>query len=315
MISSDALPLQAFTDLNKVRLTRTMSVAPADTRHCRVDDMAVLPSSNLLVADGWNQSLKVMDMETGNLLSNVQLPAGPYSLCLLPGDRAAVSLPAKRVTMIQIIEVPSDQLYLLDSVYVQGDCRGLAFMNNTFIVGLSDQQCVASINIDGKHLKSISKDNTGNKLFKYPWNICITTEMYGPSIYVSDCGTHTISGLSELLEVLQTFTVPYQYIPNIMTQHRPHNLTQFRQHNQTHYGPYGLAAAGGGQLLVRGWDRDSTRLWVLDTSTGVFTERLEGRANGFWYGERVAFCPRLGRVYVNAEELHENDYISVFEIS
>jgi len=292
-LTSDALPHQAFTDFKAVELTETMRLqlkAPTDPQPSWVYDMAVLPSCNLLIADGENQSLKVVDVQTGRLLSHLHLPSEPLSLCLLPGDRAAVLQPDQKI--IQIINTSTDQLKLLEYVNVEGDCRGgLAYMNNKFIVGSSDQQCVASINIKGKLLKSVSRDITGNQLFKHPWYICDTTDKNGPSIYVSDWGTHTITRLSEELEVLQTFRHP------------------------TQYGPDGLAAAGGGQLLVR--DRDSnSRLRVLDTGTGEFMDIEEEKwVVEVWVGVCVAFCPRLGRVYANHGKLDENNYISVHEIS
>jgi len=270
--------------------------APEDTQSCWVYDMAVLPSCNLLVADMLNQSVKVVDVQTGRLLSHLLLPSEPLSLCLLPGDRAAVSLLPERV--IQIIDTSTDQLKLLDSVNVDRKYNGcLGYMNNKFIVGSSDQQCVASLNIEGTLLRSVSKDNTGNRLFKNPLYICVTTDIDGPSIYVSDSGTHTITRLSEKLEVLQTFRLPSKY------------------------GPYRLAAAGRGQLLVRGCDWDftrHTRLWVLDTGTGKFRERPKEEGEWKWeffYTYCVAFCPRLGRVYTNIGKHGENENISVYEIS
>jgi len=263
--------------------------SPTDTHDCLLYDMAVLPNCNILVADRWNKTVNVVEVETGRLLSYVQLPGSPYRLCLLPGDRFAVSLSGGSVTLIQIIDVSTDHLKLLDSVNVEGCCGGLAYMNNKFIVGLNDQ-CVASINNEGKLLKSVSKDNTGNELFKNLYYICVTTTKDAPSIYVSDRSTRTITQLSEELEVLQTFKFP------------------------TDLGPYGLAAAGGEQLIVTGLGPDNCILWLLDTSTGVFTKLLNKLDVGDWNG-RVAICPRMGRVYINARKTGQNENIKVYEIS
>ena len=260
--------------------------APTDRRHCWVVDIAVLPSSNLLVADGGNQSVKLVDVLTGCLLSQVQLPGRPCRLCLLPGDRAAVSQPDEKV--IQIMSVSTDQLNLLDRVNVEGRCTGLAYMNNIFIVGFNDKPCVASISIKGQLLKSVSEDNTGNAHFKNPGHICVTTENDSPIIYITDWSTRTITRLSEQLEVLQTYKVPTENVP------------------------YGLAAAGGGQLLVRGRDFLSYPTFlVLDTGTGVFTEKQRR----ILFTSCVAFCSRLGRVYVNTRNHDGNECITVYETS
>jgi len=275
--------------------------APTDTDRCDVADMVVLPSSNLLVADFKNKSVKVVDVQTGCLLSHLHLPGYPYSLCLLPGDRAAVSLPFMR--NIHIINVSTDQINLLKIVDVEVNCFGLAYMNDTFVVGCSaPQSAVALINIEGNVLKSVSKDNAGNTLFSYPTCIPVTTESNAPSIYVSDWRTRTITRLSEELKVLQTFQYPTQPGTNGMN-------------------PAGMVPAGAGQLLVRGCGRDNPRLWVLDTNTGESKELLglgymhmEGDYN---VSARVAFCPRLGRVYINTRysAYGKSDFINVYEIS
>ena len=266
---------------------------PTDAAGCYLNDIVLLPSCNLLITDWFNMSVNVIDAHTGRLLSHVQLRGRPDRLCLLPGNRAAVSLPDNK--MILTIDVSADQLKLLDSVNVVGVCVGLAYLNNNFIVGLEDKHCVASINIEGKLLKSVSKDNTGKELFKYPDNICVTKEKSSPSIYVSDSGTDTITRLSEELDVLQTFKVPVKGWP------------------------VGLTTAGGGQLLVGQCGlNDDNRLWVLDTSTGEYTELslgLLGTRTLWCSGACVAFCPRLGRMYVHMKEFGENDHIQVYEIS
>ena len=266
---------------------------PTYTAGSWVQAMVVLPSCNLLIADMINMSVNMIDAYTGRLISHVQLPGQPDRLCLLPGNRAVVSLPDNKT--IQTIDVSADQLKLQDSVNVEGECGGLAFLNNNFIVGLRDKHCVASINIDGNILKSVSKDNTGKELFKYPYYICVTKEKSSPSIYVSDSGTDTITRLSEELDVLQTFKVPVKGWP------------------------VGLTTAGGGQLLVGQCGlNDDNRLWVLDTSTGEYTELslgLLGTRTLWCSGACVAFCPRLGRMYVHMKEFGENDHIQVYEIS
>jgi len=290
-IFSDAQPGQAFTDLKEVGLTKKMDVkVPKDNNPNYLTDMVVITSNNILIVDGWNNSVKLMDVQTGCQLSHVQLPGRPWRLCLLPGDRAAVSLPSEKA--IQKIDVSADQLKLLDSVHVEGECKCLAYMNNTFIVDFRGQHCVATLNMEGQLLKSVTKDNMGNELFKNPYYICVTAEKNASSIYVSDIDTRTITQLNEELDLLKTFKAPNVVVPGV------------------------LATAGGGQLLVRAWGPDNHRLWVLDTSTGVFTELSVGLLGE--EGSRakegcVAFCSRLGRLHVNIG--NENEVIRLYELS
>jgi len=265
--------------------------APTDTRACIVADMVVLPSSNLLVADFNNNSVKVIDVHTGHLFSYAQLPGDPRSLCLLPDDRAAVSLPFMR--NIYIFDVSTAHINFLDSVDVERYCIGLAYMNDAFLAGFYEPQgaILALINIKGNVLKSVSSNNAGKTLFNCPFCIRVTTENNASSIYVSDFITRTITRLSEELKVLQWF----QY--------------------STQPGPGGLVPAGAGQLLAS----DCTGLWVLDTNTGERKKLLDvkHKDGNYCVAARVAFCPRLERVYINFRYLadRESDFINVYEIS
>ena len=256
MISSDAEPSHAFSDM--LELTRNLEwkravelKAPTYTG-CRIIDMKVLPSLNILVADKRYKTLMVFDVQTDHLLSYIRLPDKPLRLCLLPGDRAAVLL--HQLSIVQILDVKSDQLKLQDRVNVEGRCCGLAYINSKFVVGLKDPQCVALINIAGMKLKSVSKDNKGKQCFLCPHYICVETEQDAPSIYVSDSVTDKITRLSEELEVLQTFAPPWDY------------------------GPFFQASSGREQLLVV--EKANTVLWVLqpckeleDAFMGILDER------------------------------------------
>jgi len=284
-------------DFTKVRLTEKTIIlthSVEDKKHGNIVDMVVLPNCNILVADGLNQSLKIIEARTGQMLTHVRLSDVPNSLCLLPGDRVALtSLPMKE---IQIFDVSDDQLKLLNVVNVKGHCCGLAYMNDIFVVGFREPGRVAIISFEGNDVKSVSKDNTGKRLFSFPRFICVDTEKTVPFIYVSDASVKTISRLNENLDVLQTIESP------------------------TPYAPYGLAPAGGGQVLLREWYMDGkARLCLLDTNTMVPTVLLEekdwGRA--LLITGRVVICPRLGRVYCNSGMLVKKDleFIVVYEIS
>ena len=255
--------------------------------------MVVLPNCNILVADGINQSLKIVEAQTGQLLTHFCPSGAPYSLCILPGHRVAMT--SLRKKEIQIFDVSEDQLKLLNRVNVKGHCCGLAFMNDTFVVGFMEPGRVAIISFEGNVLNSVSKDNTGKSLFTSPRFICVETETNVSFIYVSDASVKTISRLNENLDVLQTIESP------------------------TPYAPYGLAPAGGGQVLLREWYSNAkARLCVLDTNAMVPTVLLEDKDwdTAFLFTGRVAICPRLGRVYCNSGLLkkRELEFIQVYEI-
>jgi len=259
------------TDFTKVRLSRSAGIkvkSGTDCIACNIADMIVLPGGDLLlVADNNNQSVKLADPASGQLLDQLQLSGTPWGVCLLPGDRAAVTIPRK--SMIQTILVTMKKLSLQDDVKVKGACYGINYVNEYFVVGFRNPANLALLNKKGKLYKSIN-----HTLFKSPNYICVTTENTSKVIYVSDNGTNTITRLSEELQVMQSFTDPALQNPR------------------------GLASVGGGQLLVvnNGLFTSST-LFVLDVTTGEVTQLL-GREENLQQTYCVAVSHTLGTVYV-----------------
>jgi len=257
-----------------VKLTRHSNInveSPTDKHRCRISDLAVLPGDLLLLADTYNNSVKLADPASGQLLDKLQLPDIPWGLCLLPGDRAAVTIPDK--STIQIISVTNKKLVLQNVINIKEKCYGIDNIKDLFVIGFNDPAKVALVDSQGKIYKSISKDSQGKALFEYPDYICVTTETTRKVIYVSDNGTRTITRLSEDLQVLQSFTDP--------ALHNPHGL-----------------ASVGGQLVVVNGGLPST-LFVLDVTTGQVTPLL-GQKEKLRYTGCVAVSHTLGTVYVNS---------------
>jgi len=249
-------------------------MSPTDKHRCRIIDLAVLPSDLLLLADHFNQSVKLADPASGQLLDHLQLPGSPHCLCLLPGDRAAVTIP--EMSRIQTISVAHKKLVLQNVINIKEKCYDIDSIKDLFVIGFNDQAKVALVDHQGKIYKSISEDSQGKALFKYPEYICVTTESTRKVIYVSDYVTRTITRLSEELQVLQSFTDPALGIP------------------------YDLASVGGGQLLVvsnSGWFSPAT-LSVLDVTTGQVTPLL-GREENLHCAFCMAVSHPLSTVYVN----------------
>jgi len=264
-------------DFTKVKLSRNADIkikSATDRRDCNITDLTVLPDNLLMLADYTNQSVKLVDPVSGQLLDQLQLSGNPWGLCLLPGDRAAVTIPEK--SMILTISVTMKKLSLQDGINVNGECYGIDNVNDYFIVGLNKPAMLALIDKKGKIYKSITTDSINPTFFKQPNYICVTTENTRKVIYVSDSGTSTITRLSEELQVLQSIRDPALHEPR------------------------GLASVGGGQLLVVNYGSQYTpsTLSVLDVTTGQVTPLLgrKENLNGIYC---VAVNHTLRTVYVN----------------
>ncbi|XP_052781794.1 uncharacterized protein LOC128218226 [Mya arenaria] len=90
---------QSRADLSQSQFSKLPDVpvkALNDTRDCYLTSMALLPGDRLLLTDCANYLLKLLDTYNNKLVSQVKLLGEPWDLCLLPGERAAVTLPQER---------------------------------------------------------------------------------------------------------------------------------------------------------------------------------------------------------------------------
>ncbi|XP_052781717.1 uncharacterized protein LOC128218175 [Mya arenaria] len=249
--------------------------------------MALLPVDRLLLSDCYNRSLKLVDT-ANKLVSQVKLPGGPWDLCLLPGDRAAVTLPWEK--KIQFVFTQGN-VPLQDVVKVDGECRGIDFCDDNLIVSFTNPVKVVLMDMKGKVKKSVDNDSIGKPLFLKPWYLTVTRESQTPpAIYVSDWDTNTITKLSISLEVLQSYQDP------IMKS------------------PQGLTAIGDNQLLL--CDRDSNNILLLDTLTGKITQLL-GKEEGIEKPYCVAYCSQKKMIFVTCSLLYRpelKNFVKVFNL-
>ncbi|XP_052778915.1 uncharacterized protein LOC128216397 [Mya arenaria] len=233
---------QSRTDLSQSLFSKLPDIpvkASTDNRDCFLNSLALLPRDRLLLTDFNLNSVMLVDTTTNKMVSQVKLPGCPWDLCLLPGDRAAVTLPKEK--KIQFVSTQGN-VTLQEVVNVDGECHGIDFCDDNLIVSSTNPAKVVLIDMKGKVKKSADKDSSGKPLFLYPEYLTVTRESQTPPvIYVTDWGTSTITKLSITLEVLQTYKDPI--------------LMRL---------PHGLTPVGDNQLLVCGGSTDN--ILLLDNS-------------------------------------------------
>ncbi|XP_052778831.1 uncharacterized protein LOC128216305 [Mya arenaria] len=273
------VPLHGSTDLSQAKFSRQPDISvktASDNKTCHLTGVARLPGDRLLLTDFNNLSVKLVNTETNTMLSQVKLPDQPWDLCLLPGDRAAVTLPCE--WKIQFLSTKGE-VSLQDIVAVGGRCYGIDFCDDNLIVSFFYPGKVVLMDMKGK--KSVDKDSSSKSLFINSEYLTVTRESHRPSIYVSDW-SDTITMLSTSLQVLKTF--------------KDAALT----------GPRGLTAVGDNQLLVC----DNNTIMFLDTSTGKITQ-LMGNGDGIEKSYSVAYCLLKKWMFVTC---YENDFVKVFKV-
>ncbi|XP_052781796.1 uncharacterized protein LOC128218228 [Mya arenaria] len=260
--------------------------ASSDTHDCFLTSVSLLPGDRLLLSDYDNRSLKLVDTMNNKLVSQVTLPGNPWDLCLLPGDRAVVTMPCLK--KIQFVST-QQKVTLQDVVKVDVECFGIDFCDDNLIVSSTNPGKVVLMDMKGKVKKSVDSDSSGKPLFQYPNYLTVTRE--SQTLYVSDQGTNTITKMSILLEVLQSYQDPILKYPR------------------------GLTAVGDNQLLVCG--SGSYNILLLDALTGSITQLLEIE-EGKEMPYIVAYCPLRKMMFVTssmygAPEL--DNFVKVFKVA
>ncbi|XP_052781640.1 protein wech-like [Mya arenaria] len=279
---------QSRADLSQSQFSKLPDInvhLSSDISGCCLTSMALLPGDRLLLADWDNNLLKLVDTDNNKLVSQVKLPGKPWDLCLLPVDRAAVTLPLEG--KIQFVSTQRN-VTLQDVVNVDGECRGIVFCDDNLIVSYLFPGKVVMIDMKGKVKKSVDKDSS---LFQHPLYLTVTRENQTPPvIYVSDWYTNTITKLSISLEVLQSYQDPILKSPR------------------------GLAAVGDNRLLVCGGD--SHNILLLDTLNGKITQQL-GKEEGIKSPYSVAYCPLRKMLFVTCSQYGRpelENFVKVFNL-
>ena len=227
--------------------------------------MAVVSPDILLVSVHDLQKVQLVITRTGHVASEVELQSNPRGLCLTRGDQAVVTVVGKKV---QIINVSGLTLNMGIAIDVQKEALGITKIGDaSFVLSYDDSPWLEVITIEGKVVHQYDKNGT-SKHFKRP--DFLTTPVDG-FIYVSDCGTTTITKLNSSLQQLQTFSSP---------------LLSW---------PQGIIFINPGQLLV--CNTNDHRIVLMNTNTGMSSILLE-KQDGIKYPRSLSYCPERKMLYV-----------------
>jgi len=230
-----------------------------------IQDIAVVSPSRLLVSD--NNKLRLVDIVNGGVLSHVSLPGWSRGVCLLGGGGAAVVL--SWVKKILCVRINGDNLSLDRSIDVKEYPLGIsAFDSSNIVVSYHNPGRVEMMTMGGRVIDAVDNQKARKQLFKYPYFIATSNNN---NIFVSDCGTKTITQMDVSLQITRTFTSPM--------------LTS----------PYGIVSVSTDQLLVADLERNS--IVVLNPTSGTVTPLL-GQADGIQLPLAVAWCPTSKKLYV-----------------
>ncbi|XP_052759872.1 uncharacterized protein LOC128202774 [Mya arenaria] len=248
------------------RTTYITITTPEDTGTCQITCSALLRPGIFLLADLNNLCLKTLDLKTATIMDRLSLDGEPWGACLLPGDRAAVTLPGETQSKIQFIST-GNALETDKCITVSAWCKGIthddAKLYLTFTGSLPRLEVRT---LSGDVLQTINNTTLRQSVFHDPQYLTTSHDDIS-TIYVSDNDSHTVVQLSLQGELLQIFS------------------------DQDLIRPCGLVDVGGGQVLVCSHDTDN--VMAINVLDGIKRNMLKFRGP-----YSVAYCPSYNSVVI-----------------
>ena len=248
------------TDLSATKLQQKASI---QLNKKTVEDMMLCSTDKLLLSIFEQKKVTLVEMGSGEVLSEIALQDNPRLMCMVATHLAATTL-GKRG--IQFIQINGSTLKEKSMLNLDIDVYGVSAHNDNLVVS-HDPPGLQIISRDGAVIHKLDNTTAGREVFKSPRWIATTSD----SIYVTDWGTHQITRLDSSLTILQTFTGP---------------LLQF---------PCGIIPLNRYQLLV--CSRDNNSIVQIRPSTNSMTSLLE-KQHGIESPHSLCFCKVQKKLYV-----------------
>ena len=177
-----------------------------------------------------------------------------------------------------------DRIAFLKSIPVKGVCYGIDSLRDSLIVGFESP--TPRVEILSEEGAVLNTSNTSEvQLFKHPYYIKADKTAETNRILVSDRGKWTVYMLDVGLQLLQAFQLPSGGIP------------------------LGLAAVGGGQVLVADWG--TATLQLLDLTTGQW-QTLLGSKEGLGWPFSLVYNQAVKQLYIGCGR---SNIVKVYTVS
>jgi hypothetical protein len=149
----------------------------ADKHDAAISNMLLLSSDAFLCVDRDNYSVKVVNIKQKCISSQILLKSWPWDITFLATDQIAVTLPD--IEKICFLSIKDKKLTSIREIKVNGECRGIAHYQNTFVVSFVDPPKLQILRLDGVVVRNIAAGTLG-------WPGCVEVNVCWSSFFVSD---------------------------------------------------------------------------------------------------------------------------------
>jgi hypothetical protein len=150
----------------------------SEKEKCNITGMVMIAHTKMVVADTKNINIKLIDIETKIVVTEVKMSSYPLDVITLPDRKLAVTLFDE--TFVQILSYSDAKLSLDRRIDVRETCNGVAYGQDKLVVACKMSKKIIILNLQGEILNVLGSPT----LFYGPVRVLISKdEMF---IHVSD---------------------------------------------------------------------------------------------------------------------------------
>ncbi|XP_060602580.1 uncharacterized protein LOC132755701 [Ruditapes philippinarum] len=150
----------------------------SDKKECNITGIAMIAPMKIIVADNYNNSIKMIDVETKSVITETILSSQPNDVITIPGNKLAVTLTNEKC--IQLLSHTEAELSLDRRIAVGEYCNGVAYCQNKYVVSCWASKKIIIINHEG----DILNDRGSLARFYGPVRVSVSNDE--KFLYISD---------------------------------------------------------------------------------------------------------------------------------
>ena len=135
--------------------TDTINVkSQLDKKECNITGIVMIEPSTMIVTDLNNQSIKMIDIAVGSVVTEKVMTSSPIDIISLPERNLAVTLTNEKY--IQIMSHDVTGFSLRHRILIRETCNGIAYCQNKFVVCCFASRKIIIVNVNGVFLNVLN---------------------------------------------------------------------------------------------------------------------------------------------------------------
>ena len=254
-----------------------------EKKECWITGSAVLSPDRVVVVDGNNKRVKLINTRNSEIVSRLVLSACPKDVAMVTADRVVITLPSLDTVQFLSIKKPQETLDIARSFKVEGYCCGIDCFDDKLFISYSLPAKVEMFSFKGERLNTFATDSNGTPLFRNPQYLAAN----GDAIFVSDSDADAVVKVSHDGEAVAKYA------------------------DSSLKNPQGVAITSDDRLLVASQGNHTVHL--LNTNCGGVSVVL-GKEDGLWWPHVLEVCPDTKTVYISSTSGHPefDNFLSMY---